>query len=152
MAPPTYVLCIGSGSEAGYFSPVRLVHSSLIFFLQISVLKLNSTLHYQIFKFDIVIQMLVWIFDSTYRKGEILMQKWHVTSHLFTVTCHTTCGVGVAHAVAASCMSLAHELQQLCRELACYYTVYHFVRHLLSCMRVHVWAARVDCFVHHGTV
>ena len=39
--------------------------------LQISV----ANLHYQIFKFDIGIQILVWIFGSTYRKGEILKQK-----------------------------------------------------------------------------
>ena len=34
LAPPTDVLCIGSGSEAGYFPPVRLVHSILIFFFK----------------------------------------------------------------------------------------------------------------------
>ena len=39
------------------------------------VVILNSTLHYQIFKFDIDIQILVWMFGSTYRKGEILKQK-----------------------------------------------------------------------------
>ena len=44
-------------------------------FFQMSVVILNSTLHYQIFKFDIDIQILVWIFGSTYRKGEILKQK-----------------------------------------------------------------------------
>ena len=39
---------------------------------------LNSTLHSQIFEFDyyyISIQILIWIFGSTYRKGEILKQK-----------------------------------------------------------------------------
>ena len=44
-------------------------------FFQISVVTLNSTLHYQIFKFDIDIQIVVGIFGSTYRKGEILKQK-----------------------------------------------------------------------------
>ena len=44
-------------------------------FFTISVVILNSTLHYQIFKFDIDIQILVWNFGSTYRKGEILKQK-----------------------------------------------------------------------------
>ena len=44
-------------------------------FCQISVVILNSSLHYQIFKFDIDIQILVWIFSSTYRKGAILKQK-----------------------------------------------------------------------------
>ena len=51
-------------------------------FFQMSVVILNSTLHYQIFKFDIHIQILVWIFGSTYRKGEILKQKWHVNSNV----------------------------------------------------------------------
>ena len=44
-------------------------------FFQISVVILNSTLHSQIFEFDISIQILIWIFGSTYRKGEILKQK-----------------------------------------------------------------------------
>ena len=36
----------------------------------ISVLILNSSLHYQIFEFDTnIIQILVWIIGSTYRKG-----------------------------------------------------------------------------------
>ena len=39
------------------------------------VVILNSSLHYQIFEFDINIQILVWIIGSTYRKGEILKQK-----------------------------------------------------------------------------
>ena len=43
----------------------------------------RTELHYQIFKFDINIQILVWIFGSTYSKGEILKQKWHVNSQLF---------------------------------------------------------------------
>ena len=33
---------------------------------------MNSSLHYQIFEFDINIQILVWIIGSKYRKGEIL--------------------------------------------------------------------------------
>ena len=57
-----------------------------------SGVELNSSLHYQdfqVFKFDINIQILVWIFGSTYiyRKGEILKAK--VTCQLsifFTVT------------------------------------------------------------------
>ena len=56
-------------------------------FFQISVVILNSTLHYQIFKFDIDIQILVWIFGSTYRKGEILKQK--AKSDMSTVNCFT---------------------------------------------------------------
>ena len=51
-------------------------------FFFISVVILNSSLYYQIFEFDIDIdndiQILVWIIGSTYRKGEILKQKWHV--------------------------------------------------------------------------
>ena len=54
------------------FPAVRLVHSLLkYFFFYISVVILNSSLHYQIFEFDINIQILVWIIGSTYRKGEI---------------------------------------------------------------------------------
>ena len=57
-----------------------------IFFL-ISVVILNSSLHYQIFKFDTnIIQTLVWIIGSTYRKGEILKQIWHVNRQFLTVT------------------------------------------------------------------
>ena len=48
-------------------------------FYFISVLILNSSLHYHIFEFDTnIIQILVWIIGSTYRKGEILKQIWHV--------------------------------------------------------------------------
>ena len=65
MAPHTHVFCMGSGSATGIFPAPRLVHSLLIFLLQISFVLLNSTLHYQIFKFDIDIQILVWSFGST---------------------------------------------------------------------------------------
>ena len=56
--------------QQDFFLPaVRLVHSLLKYFLYISVVILNSSLHYQIFKFDINIQILVWIIGGTYRKG-----------------------------------------------------------------------------------
>ena len=47
----------------------------------------------------LIILILVWIICSTFWKGEILMQKWHVTSQF--VYCYNTChtksvsGVGV---------------------------------------------------------
>ena len=48
-------------------------------FFQISVVILNSTLHYQIFKFDIDIQILDWIFGSTvtarYSEGSFNIPK-----------------------------------------------------------------------------
>ena len=48
---------------------------------------MNSSLHYQIFEFDInIIQILVWIIGSTCREGESLKQIWHVNSKFFTVT------------------------------------------------------------------
>ena len=42
-----------------------IVHSLLKYFFQISVVILNSTLHYQILIFDIDIQILVWIFGKS---------------------------------------------------------------------------------------
>ena len=44
---------MGSGSATGFFYAVRLVHSLLKYFFFISVVILNSNLHYQIFKFVI---------------------------------------------------------------------------------------------------
>ena len=59
--------CSFSGAEiSAFFTKI---------FFQISVVILNSTLHSQIFEFDISIQILVWIFGSTYRKGEIFKRK-----------------------------------------------------------------------------
>ena len=62
--PHTHVLCMGSGSATGFFYQVRLVHSSLSaffteIFFQISVVILNSNLHYQIFKFVIDIILIL---------------------------------------------------------------------------------------------
>ena len=87
LAPHTHVLCMVSGSATGSFPAVRLVHSLPKYICYISVLILNSSLHYQIFEFDTnIIQILVWIIGSTYRKGEILKQIWHVNRQFFTVT------------------------------------------------------------------
>ena len=69
------MLCMVSGSATGVFSCGELSAFFAKIFFQISVVILNPTLHYQIFKFDINIQILVWIFGSTYRKGKILKQK-----------------------------------------------------------------------------
>ena len=66
-----------------FFSDAEISAFFAKIFFQISVVILNSNLHYQIFKFDIGIQILVWIIGSTYRKGEILKQEWHVNSQLF---------------------------------------------------------------------
>ena len=72
MAPHTHVLCMGSGSATGVFPAPRLVHSLLKYFFQISIVILNLTLYYQIFKFDIDIQikLLVLIFGSTCTEKE----------------------------------------------------------------------------------
>ena len=76
-----YYVTMGSGSATGNFFEVRLVHSSLKYFflfqlwycwIQIYTTKYSNLL--------LIILILVWIVCSTYRKGEILMQKWHVTS------------------------------------------------------------------------
>ena len=64
----------------GKKNQVRLVHSLLKYFflfqlwywIQIYTTKYSNLL--------LIILILVWIVCSTYRKGEILMQKWHVTS------------------------------------------------------------------------
>ena len=53
LVPHTHVLCMGSGSATGKKIQVRLVHSLLKYFFLISVVILNSNLHYQIFKFVI---------------------------------------------------------------------------------------------------
>ena len=58
-----------------YFSGAKISAFFAKMFFQISVVILNSTLHSQIFEFDISIQILVWMFGSTHRKGEILKQK-----------------------------------------------------------------------------
>ena len=56
LAPHTHVLCMGSGSATGFFLRwVSALFAKIFFF--ISVVILNSSLHYQIFKFDISIQI-----------------------------------------------------------------------------------------------
>ena len=82
LVPHTHVLCMGSGSATGFFYAVRLVHSLLKYFFK---LKFQLWYWIQIYttKYSnllLIILILVWIVCSTYRKGEILMQKWHVTS------------------------------------------------------------------------
>ena len=55
---------MGSGSATGVFSGSQISAFFAEYIFLISVVILNSTLHYQIFKFDINIQILVWIFGS----------------------------------------------------------------------------------------
>ena len=63
----------------------------------ISEFKFTVTLpNIQIWYLDILIQKLVWIFGSTYRKGEILMQMWHVNSQCVLLLHEIHIGVGVA--------------------------------------------------------
>ena len=92
LVPHTHVLCMGSGSATGFFYQVRLVHSlvkyifkfQLWYWIQIYTTKYSNLL------LIILILVWLWIVCSTYRKGEILMQKWHMSpANLFTVTCHT---------------------------------------------------------------
>ena len=55
-------------------------------FFQISFVIFDSTLHSQIFAFDISIQILDLILDSTYmyaEKEKFWRQKWHVNSKFF---------------------------------------------------------------------
>ena len=83
LVPHTHVLCMGSGSATGKKFQVRLVHSLLKkwnIFLNFSCdieLKIYTTKYSNLL---LIILILLWIVCSTYRKGEILMQKWHVTS------------------------------------------------------------------------
>ena len=82
-----YVLCMVSGSATEFFSSGKISAFFVKIFFFISVVILNSNSLYQIFEFDTnIIQILVWIIGSTYRKGEILKQIWHVKRQFFTVT------------------------------------------------------------------
>ena len=58
LAAHTHVLCMGSGSATGFFPAPRFIFFAFFakIFFQISVVILNSTLHSQIFEFDISIQ------------------------------------------------------------------------------------------------
>ena len=86
LVPHTHVLCMGSGSAIGNFYAARLVHSlrkysfkfQLWYWIQIYTTKYSNLL--------LIILILVWIVCSTYRKGEILMQRWHVTSQYCYMT------------------------------------------------------------------
>ena len=68
-----------------------LVHSLLKYFFKFQLwywIQIYTTKYSNLL---LIILILVWIVCSTYRKGEILMQKWHVnnkhsTVNLFTVT------------------------------------------------------------------
>ena len=81
LAPHTHVLCMGSGSATAWVFPaprLDLVHSLLKFFFLFQLwywIQLYTTKYSNLIL--MFIQILVWIFGSTYRKGEILKQKWH---------------------------------------------------------------------------
>ena len=80
LLPHTHVLCMGSGSATGFFYAVRLVHSLLKYFFKFKLwywIQIYTTKYSNLL---LIILILVWIVCSTYRKGEILIQKWHVTS------------------------------------------------------------------------
>ena len=80
LVPHTHVLCMGSGSATGKKIQVRLVHSLLKYFFKFQLwywIQIYTTKYSNLL---LIILILVWIVCSTYRKGEILMQKWHVTS------------------------------------------------------------------------
>ena len=53
LVPHTHVLCMGSGSATGFFLSGEIGAFFTEIFFQISVVILNSNLHYQIFKFVI---------------------------------------------------------------------------------------------------
>ena len=73
-----------------FFMQVRLVHSLVKYFFKFQLwywIQIYTTKYSNLL---LIILILVWIVCSTYRKGEILMQKWHMSpANLFTVTCHT---------------------------------------------------------------
>ena len=80
LVPHTHVLCMGSGSATGKKIQVRLVHSLLKYFFKFQLWYWIQTYTTKYSNLLLIILILVWIVCSTYRKGEILMQKWHVTS------------------------------------------------------------------------
>ena len=87
-APDTHVLCMGSRTATGIFAALRLVHSLLNFFSSnfSCDIEFNFTLpNIQIW--ILIFRLLVWSFGSTYRKGEILKQKWHVNSQFVYCYC-----------------------------------------------------------------
>ena len=66
---------MGSGSATVFFFGAEIsAFIAKIFFSNFSC-DIEFNVHSQIFEFDISIQILIWIFGSTYRKGEILKQK-----------------------------------------------------------------------------
>ena len=77
-APDTHVLCMGSRTATGIFAALRLVHSLLKYFFKFQLwywIQFYTTKYSNLI---LIFRLLVWIFGSTYRKGEILKQKWHV--------------------------------------------------------------------------
>ena len=89
LVPHTHVLCMGSGSATGKKIQVRLVHSLLKYFFKFQLWYWNQIYTTKYSNLLLIILILVWNVCSTYRKGEILMQKWHVTSQF--VYCFFTC-------------------------------------------------------------
>ena len=82
LVPHTHVLCMGSAQavQQDFFYAVRLVYSLLKYFFKFQLwywIQIYTTKYSNLL---LIILILVWIVCSTYRKGEILMQKWHVTS------------------------------------------------------------------------
>ena len=87
-APDTHVLCTGSRTATGIFAALRLVHSLLKYFFKFQLwywIQFYTTKYSNLI---LIFRLLVWIFGSTYRKGEILKQKWHVNSQFFY--CYTS--------------------------------------------------------------
>ena len=95
LVPHTHVLCMGSGSAIDNFYAARLVHSlrkysfkfQLWYWIQIYTTKYSNLL--------LIILILVWIVCSTYRKGEILMQKWQSHQPICLLLHAILSGVGV---------------------------------------------------------
>ena len=101
LVPHTHVLCMGSGSATGFFYQVRLVHSLLKYFFKFQLwywIQIYTTKYSNLLL--IILILLVWIACSTYRKGEILMQKWHVCHQPICLLLHAILsGVGVHKAM-----------------------------------------------------
>ena len=109
LVPHTHVLCMGSGSATGFFYQVRLVHSLLKYFFQISVVILNSNLHYQIFKFVIDNSDITSLNCLQHiQKRRNFDAKVMSPANLFTATCHTKWSRSVLSVTDCQCMSHEH--------------------------------------------
>ena len=98
--------------QQDFFYAVRLVHSLLKYFFKFQLwywIQIYTTKYSNL----LITLILVWIVCSTYRKGEILMQKWHNNNNLMKhfYIAHNTCK--------QNCMSLCALQNRIQEEWNC---------------------------------